>query len=319
MTVFARTSSVAGQLSGKPQIVYLVGPTGVGKTATALSVAASVRAEIVSADSMQVYRYLDIGTAKPTPEQRRCIPHHLIDVVDPDQSFDAALFRQLATEAIGGILARGHKVVVCGGTGLYLKALERGLLDAPGRDEAVRNRLREKVRRNGLGCLFEELQRVDPSSAVHIDPRNGRRIERALEVFLLTGRPLSEWHREHQFEEKSFDVLKIGLRRPRSELYRRIDERCEQMLRAGFLQEVAALLDRGYAAELPSLRGVGYRQMVEQLRGDLTPEDALRLMQRDTRRLAKRQLTWFRADPEIVWVSADDTGSVEKYVRAFLG
>lgn len=289
-----------------------------GKTAASLCIAAAVNGEIVSADSMQVYRYLDIGTAKPTFDERRRIRHHLIDVVDPDELFDAALFRAHAVEAIDAILSRGRNVVVCGGTGLYLKALERGLFRGPGRDEGVRGRLRETIERSGLAQLFEQLRTVDPASAARIDRRNERRIVRAMEVFLLTGKPLSAWHREHRFGEKSFQVLKLGLCRPRSALYARIDQRCERMLEAGLLDEVAALLGRGYAPELASLQGVGYRQMVLQLAGELAPDEALRAMQRDTRRLAKRQLSWFRADPEIVWIAAEDLAKMKDAARAFL-
>jgi tRNA dimethylallyltransferase len=303
----------------KPKIVYLLGPTGVGKTDAALSVAARLQGEIVSADSMQVYRYMDIGTAKPTLEQRHGIPHHLIDVVDPDQPFDAALFREHATEAIRGILSRGNRVVVCGGTGLYLKALDQGLFHGPGRDEKIRRDLRESIRREGLAHVVEQLRRVDALALSRIDPHDERRVIRAMEVFLLTGKPLSEWHREHRFEEKPFTVLKIGLDRPRNLLYIRINRRCDAMVKAGLLDEVAALLDRGYAPELPSFQGVGYRQMVEQLKGRLSSEDAIALMRRDTRRLAKRQMTWFRADPEIVWVPADEVERIKEYCRGFFG
>jgi len=304
--------------SERPKIVYLVGPTGAGKTEAALSVASAVQAEIVSADSMLVYRYLDIGTAKPTLEQRGRIRHHLIDVVEPDQLFDAAQFRARALEAIQAIWSRGNNVVVCGGTGLYLRVLDRGLFPGPGRDAGMRDELQERIRRYGLAHLFGELRRVDPASAERIEPRNERRVIRALEVFLLTGKPLSAWHREHQCEKSAFEILKVGLERPRSRLYARINKRCEEMRRAGLLDEVAGLLERGYAPDLPSLKGVGYRQMVRHLAGELGFEDAMALMQRDTRRLAKRQFTWFRAETDIVWVPADDLARIQTTCLSFL-
>jgi len=308
-----------GRLSDKPKLLYLVGPTGVGKTAAALSIAASVRGEIVSADSMQVYRYMDIGTAKPTLEQRRRIPHHLIDLVDPDQPFNAARYREHANEAIRGVRSRGKNVVVCGGTGLYLKSLAGGLFRGPGRDDEIRRHLRESICRNGLTRLHEELRAVDPQGAACIDPHNQRRVIRAMEVFLLTGKPLSEWHRDHQFKEQPFEILKIGLHRPRVALYERINKRCEEMLRAGFREEVLALLDRGYSPQLPSLRSVGYRHLVQQLTGALGSDEAVALMQRDTRRLAKRQLTWFRTDTEIEWVPADDLERMKELCERFFG
>lgn len=309
---------VSSTPSHKPRIVYLLGPTGVGKTEAALSVASALHGEIVSADSMLVYRYLDIGTAKPTLQQRARIGHHLIDVVDPDHAFDAAQFRVRAIEAIRNILSRRRNVVVCGGTGLYLRVLERGLFGGPGRDETIRCRLRETIRRDGREHLFEELRRVDPLAASRIEPHNERRIIRAMEVFLSTGKPLSEWHREHRCNESAFEILKIGLDRPRDRLYARINERCEAMLRAGLLEEVAGLLDRGYLPGLPSLQGVGYRQMVQHLSGEIGFEDARRAMQRDTRRLAKRQLTWFRAETNIEWVPADDLARIQASCRSFL-
>lgn len=304
-------------MSEKPKIVYLMGPTAVGKTDAALAIAAAIRGEIVSADSMQVYRFMDIGTAKPTVEQRRGISHHLIDLVNPDQVFNAALFLEHAQEAIGSARSRGNNVVVCGGTGLYLKALAGGLFRGPGRDERIRRQLREVIRVRGLPGLVEDLRAVDPEAAARIDARNQGRVIRAMEVFELTGRPLSEWHRDHQFKEQPFHILKIGLDRPRAVLYERINARCNTMLEAGFLEEVTALLDRGYPPDLPSFQSVGYRQMIQQLTGKLGCKEAVLLMQRDTRRLAKRQLTWFRADVEIQWHPADELGPMIEACQSF--
>jgi len=306
------------ELSDKPKIIYLLGPTGVGKTDAALSLAAAMRAEVVSADSMQVYRYMDIGTAKPTTEQRGRVAHHLIDLLNPDQIFNVSLFCEHAHAAISETRSRGHNVLVCGGSGLYLKALGGGLFTGPGRDETIRRQLREVIRVRGLPGLVEDLRAVDPETVTGIDAQNERRVIRAMEVFELTGRPLSAWHRDHRFKEQRFRILKIGMDRPRTVLYDRIDARCEAMLEAGFVEEVAMLLDRGYSPHLPSLQSVGYRQMLQHLTGQLNFTEAAALMRRDTRRLAKRQLTWFRADAEIRWLPADELGGMMDACQAFL-
>ena len=302
----------------KPRIVCIVGATGVGKTDVALDLAARLDAEIVSADSMQVYRYMDIGTAKPTPPQRRRVPHHLLDVVDPDQEFNAALFRERALAAIEDIRARGRNVLVAGGAGLYVKAVTRGLFEGPGRDEALRADLERAAVEHGVGRLYERLQRVDPEAARRIDRRDRVRIVRALEVHAHTGRPLSEWQRAHAFGERPFDVLGVALERPRAELYERIDRRCAEMLAAGLLDETRGLLDRGYHAGLRSMQSVGYRQAAQCLTGRLGEADARAAMQQATRRLAKRQLTWFRADPTLRWLHPDGIDAIGELCARFL-
>ncbi len=301
-----------------PRIVLIVGPTGVGKTEVALALAQRLDAEIVSADSMQVYRYMDIGTAKPTRAQREQCPHHLIDVVDPDGEFNAALFREAALKTIRDVYARGRNVLVAGGTGLYVKALTRGLFAGPARDAALRAELARAVSEHGVGPLFEPLRRVDPEAAARIHPRDRTRIVRALEVFHGTGKPLSRWQREHGFGDRPFEVLGIGLERPRPELYERLDGRCERMMAEGLLDEVAGLLDRGYAPGLRSMQGVGYRQAVECLMGGLSLPEALSSMQQATRRLAKRQLTWFRAQPDLQWLRPECVDAMNELCRDFL-
>ena len=291
--------------NNRPRIIFIVGPTGVGKTDVALGLASRLDAEIISADSMQVYRYMDIGTAKPTPLQRRQRPHHLLDVVDPDGDFNAALFREHALAAMEGIRARGRNVLVAGGTGLYVKALAQGLFKGPPRDADLRAGLEQIIAEHGSECLFERLRRVDPDTAKRIHRRDKTRIVRALEVFHGTGKPLSQWQREHGFDDRSLEVLGVGLERPRSELYERIDGRCREMMEAGLLGEVESLLDRGYGPGLRSMQSVGYRQATQCVTNRLSREDALVSMQQATRRLAKRQLTWFRADPELHWLHPD--------------
>lgn len=310
---------MARPVNAKPKILLIVGPTGVGKTDVALALADRLDAEIVSADSMQVYRYMDIGTAKPTPAQRRRCPHHLLDVVDPDEDYNVALFREAALNAVRDVWSRGRNVLVAGGTGLYVKALTRGLFAGPPRDAALRAELARTVAEHGVGYLFDRLRRVDPEAAERIQPRDRVRIVRALEVFDGTGRPLSQWQREHGFGDRPFDVLAVALERPRPELYERIDGRCERMMAEGLLDEARSLLDRGYAPALRSMQGVGYRQAVQCLTRRVSRAEALSSMQQATRRLAKRQLTWFRAQQGLHWLHPDRVDAIEELCRGFLG
>lgn len=300
------------------KVIFIVGPTGVGKTDVALSLAARLDAEIISADSMQVYRHMDIGTAKPTPAQRRQRPHHLLDVVEPDADFNAALFRQHAMVAVEDIRARRRNVLVAGGTGLYVKALTRGLFAGPPRDAELRADLERTMAEHGLEHLFQRLRRVDPDAAERIHRHDRIRIVRALEVFEATGKPLSRWQREHGFGDRPFECLGVGLERTRSELYERIARRCREMMEAGLLEEVRGLLDRGYAPTLRSMQSVGYRQATECLMNRLTEADALASMQQATRRLAKRQLTWFRADPTLHWLHPDRVDAAGELCSRFL-
>lgn len=285
----------------RPKIVIILGATAVGKSEVALHLAESVNGEIVNADSQQVYRLMDIGTGKPSKADRERVRHHLIDIVAPNEEFNAALFRQLATESIGQIQARGRNVVVCGGTGLYLRALTRGLFAGPGQDPEVRQALEQEIAANGVASLYQRLERIDPTVGSTIHPNDRQRIIRALEVYQLTGRPLSEWQKEHGFQEDPFDILKIGLLRERAELYNLINLRCERMIEEGLLEEVRGLVERGFDLDLKPLRSVGYRQMGQVFRGKQSLNDAVEEMKQETRHLAKRQLTWFRKDEQIRW------------------
>lgn len=285
----------------KPKLVIILGPTGVGKSEVAIEAALEVGGEIINADSQQVYRHMNVGTAKPGAELRQKVPHHLIDVVDPDEEFNAALFRELALKSAQEIWARGKKVILCGGTGLYIKALTQGLFIGPAKDPEIRRRLEDEAREKDLDSLYERLRRVDPEAVFSIHPNDRQRIIRALEVFEQTGKGMSQWHKEHSFRENPFETLKTGLERERKELYEMINQRCEGMVAQGLVEEVRGLLDRGYSLDLKPFQSVGYRHVGLYLSGEMGLEDALCLMQRDTRRLAKRQLTWFRADKEIRW------------------
>ena len=303
----------------KPKIIILLGPTAVGKSDVALELAVEVNAEIINADSQQVYRYMNIGTAKPSPAVRERVPHHLIDIVDPDEEFNVAVFRQMAQENIEAIRRRKKNVIVCGGTGLYLKALTRGLFSGPKEEPKIRRALEAEIESSGLISLYRRLERFDPKATSWIHPHDRQRIIRALEVYDLTGKPISLWQKEHAFSENAFDALKLGLNRDRAELYELINRRCESMIQEGFLEEVRGLAEKGYGLDLKPMQSVGYRHMGLVLNGAMSLDKASELMKRDTRRLAKRQLTWFRQDREIRWFHPDaERQGIREAVGAFL-
>ncbi len=283
----------------RPKVAVLAGPTAVGKTAVALALAPELGAEIVNADSLQVYRELDIGTAKPTPGERRQVPHHLLDLVAPDEPYDAARYLADGRAVLADLARRRVPPLVVGGTGLYIKALLSGLF-ADRKYPHVRRRLREEITRLGLPVLYERLARLDPATAARLAPGDTYRILRALEVVEGGGTPLSALQAGHRFADRPYETVKIGLTLPREELYARIDRRVEEMLAQGWLEEVRGLLSR-YPPDLKPLQALGYRQLIAFLRGELGLPEALERIRRETRRYAKRQLTWFRADPEIRW------------------
>lgn len=285
----------------KTKILVVVGPTATGKSDLALRLAREVGAEIISADSMQVYRGMDIGTAKPTLEQRAGIPHHLIDVAEPDRLFSAADFADAANEAIRAIAGRNGRVIVVGGTGLYIRALLKGLVDSPSGAGDVRKALQEEAAQSGNKAMLERLRLVDPELAERMHPNNLVRIIRALEVHRLTGIPLSRHQQEHAFNGRRYDALQIGISIDRRELYARIEARVDRMLAEGLLEEVQGLLAQGYDRQLKAMRAIGYKEAAAYLAGECSLEEAVQLMKRDTRRYAKRQLTWFNADPDILW------------------
>ncbi len=306
-------------LDAKPKIVIILGPTASGKTDLAVRLAERLDGEIVNADSMQVYRGMDVGTAKPSPELRRRVPHHLIDIVEPDVNFSAADFRNEACRAISDINRRGKTAFIVGGTGLYIRALLRGLVDSPSGAGPVRRELEERAKIIGNEALLSELALVDPLTASRLHPNDLVRIVRALEVYRLTGSPISRERSEHGFAGDYFRALKIGIAVERSELYERIDRRVERMITEGLAEEVKALLDRGFSPRLKALRAIGYRQMCQYLAGEYGLDEAIRLIKRDTRHYAKRQLTWFKNDDEIYWVEySDNFASICKYVIEFL-
>ena len=310
---------MAGPENPKPRLICIVGPTGVGKTGMALELAGRWGGEIISADSMQVYRYMDIGTAKPTAEERARIPHHLLDVVDPDEPFDASRYIELAHGAINRLHRQGKPVFIVGGTGLYVRALLGGLIDGPGADEVLRRELKAEMKRFGREYLHERLRASDPRAAARIHPHDGIRIVRALEVLELTGRSIVDHQQEHLFREARYEALRIGLELDRQRLNDRIDRRAEKMVADGFAQEVCRLLDMGYGESLKSMQSLGYRHMASFLAGRQSLEEAIRLIKRDTRLYAKRQMTWFSADRQIEWLGPTDIEAASGRVGIFLG
>ena len=300
-------------------LVVLLGPTASGKTEISFDWARELGLEILSADSVQVYRHMDIGTAKPPAWMRSEVPHHLIDVADPDETYSAARFQREADLAISEIHKRGKAVLVVAGTGLYLKALTRGLFPFGGSNSVLRRSLQERARKEGVGALYETLTQVDPEASRRIHPHDLFRIVRALEVFLMSGTPISEHHRQHGSGQERYRVLYLGLHRERPELFQRIDTRVDDMARGGLLEEVKGLLDKGYCPDLPSMRALGYRHMIAHLQGQVSLDEAFRAMKRDTRRFARRQLTWFRAMDGVHWFQPQEQGRMLDLVRGFLG
>jgi len=300
------------------RIIIVCGPTAVGKTGVALKLAAAAGAQIVGADSMQIYRYMDIGTAKPTAKEQARVPHHLVDFCDPAEPFNAAAYSRLARKAIDRLLEKGVVPLVVGGTGLYIKGLLGGLFPAPSPDRSIRQRLQAEAEQLGTPALHDRLVRVDPSTAARLHPNDTARVVRALEVLAATGEPISRQQDRHRFEDEPYRALKIGLFLKREVLYRRIDRRCDAMLEAGLIEEVKDLLKRGYSPQLKSMQSIGYRHVVDYLQGRATFEETRRLFCRDTRRYAKRQLTWFRSDPEIRWLTPEETNKACSMIRKFL-
>lgn len=298
-------------------LVVLVGPTASGKSALALALAEKVGGEIVAADSMQVYRGLDIGTAKPNAEDRSRVPHHLVDLVDPDRPFTAAEYVGLASAAITEIRARGRLPIVVGGTGFYIRALFHGLFNGPGEMTRLRETLCQEASRVGSATLHRQLETVDPESAAAIHPNDLFRIVRALEVVTASGRPISALRLEARRDHRPIQgpILKFGLERNRRELYQRIEVRVEAMMAQGLLREVRNLLDRGYPRTLRPLRAIGYRHMIWHLTGRADLDEAVSFLKRDTRRYAKRQLTWFRHEDEIEWLPVEGSAAGERILR----
>jgi tRNA dimethylallyltransferase len=297
--------------------VVLIGPTGIGKTALSLEIAERFDGEIISVDSMQVYRFMDVGTAKATFEERARVVHHLIDIVFPDETYNVARFVEDASRAMAAIRERGKVPLLVGGTGLYLKGLLKGLF-AIKEDYELRKHLKDRAAEEGLASLYGELTACDPRSAARIHPNDSHRILRALEVYRTTGIPWSEHIANQEQDASGQNVLKLGLTCDREDLYARIDRRTRTMAEQGLLAEAENLLSLGYTGDLKSMQAIGYRHMVQYLAGTWTWEEGLRLIARDTRRYAKRQFTWFRRDSEITWFHPNQRQEIYKAIDSFL-
>jgi len=287
-------------------MIVIVGPTAVGKSELALHLAQYFPIEIISADSQQVYRYMDIGTNKPSLTERAAVPHHVIDVVEPDEDFSLAMYHQLAMEALEAIQRKGKLPLLVGGSGLYVWSLVEGwkIPQVPP-DQKLRRQLEDRAEQEGSHSLYQELQDIDPVAAAKINPSNIRRIIRALEIYHTIGQPPSKLQRK---EAPSFSILLIGLTRERSKLYRRIDGRVDKMIQRGLVAEVEQLLKRGYSSSLPSMSGIGYKQIGQFLRGEMTLPEAIDKIKYETHRLARHQYAWFRLnDSRIHWFDMSET------------
>jgi tRNA dimethylallyltransferase len=299
------TEKSSASCANRIKVGFIVGPTGSGKTAIAMAVAEHLGAEIVNADSRQLYIGMDIGTAKPSAEERRRVPHHLIDVRTPDQPLDVAEFVAMARAAIVDIARRGRRALVVGGSGFYLRALRGGIFSGPSASAEIRQEFAQMAAERGVGFLHDELMRVDPPSASRIQRNDLYRIVRALEVHRITGIPISVHQERHRFAEREFDTLSIAVEVPRAQLYDNINTRFDAMVAAGFIDEVRRLIAAGYAREHPPLNSIGYSEIASFINGEVSLAEGISIATQKTRQFAKRQLTWFRNDLDVTWVDGD--------------
>ena len=294
-------------------VIVLVGPTCSGKTNLSLKLSQLIPAEIISADSRQIYKFLDIGTAKPSKHELEKVPHHLIDILDPTENYDVSMFEKDAERVIEEIFNKNKTPIVVGGSGLYIKALIDGIFDTADKDDEYRKELHQKRNEFGNEFLYNELKKVDPESAAKMLPQNWKRVMRALEVFHTTGEPIWEHHQKQSREkEKKYIFKQFGLNWERKILYENIDKRVDEMIEAGFVEEVENILNKSYDKNLNSLNTVGYKEIIQYLDGELILEKAIDLIKRNTRHYAKRQLTWFRKDKRIHWFDVNNYIELDK-------
>ncbi len=308
-------------MTEKPKIIIITGPTASGKTKIAIELALYFNGEIINADSMQVYKEMNIGTAKPTIEQKKMVPHHLIDVVYPDEEFNAAKYENITLPIIYELNSKEKIPFIVGGTGLYIRALLKGLFHVPPVDIKLREKLRKKAEKEGLEILYNKLKKYDPEYAYKIHPHDKIRIIRAIEIYYLSGKKPSELIKEHtlSLKEERFQAITFFLDLKRDQLYNQINYRCLRMLETGLIEETRRLLLKGYSPELKPMQSIGYKHIVKYIKRDWNLETALRVMQRDTRRYAKRQITWFRKERGIVWISPDNITLIKDKISKFLG
>ncbi len=304
-------------MAEKEKVLVVVGPTASGKTATAVALAKALKGEVISADSMQIYKEMDIGTAKPSLEEMEGIPHHLIDCVSPCELYSVAMFEAQALEAIKAIVDRGRTPIIAGGTGLYINGLTMPWsFESPPGNVAIRKALEEQAKSEGPEALFEALVAVDPESADQLHPNNVKRVIRALEIHRVTGRKKSDLDREGQRRELPYDYVMTGIAWDRETLYQRINTRIDMMMDQGLLLEIKGLLEKGYDQALPAMKAIGYKEFFPYLEGRKTLEETLRILKRDTRHFAKRQLTWFRKDDRIRWFDYQQYGDAQTLAGA---
>ncbi len=307
----------------KRPLVILTGPTAVGKTALSIALAKAIGGEIISADSMQVYRHMDIGSAKITPEEMEGIPHYLIDVLEPDQEFNVVVFQELAKQAAAEIYSRGHIPIVAGGTGFYIQALVYDIdFTENDEDTAFRRTLEEQEKREGAEALYERLRAVDPESCESIHAHNIKRVIRAIEFYEKTGKKISEHNREQRQNDSPYNFAYFVLNDDRERIYERINVRVDLMMAQGLVEEVRALRESGCRKEMVSMQGLGYKELLSYLEGETSMEEAVYLIKRDTRHFAKRQLTWFRREKEVIWVDKTvfdhDSQKILNFMQDFL-
>ncbi|MEE8124763.1 MAG: tRNA (adenosine(37)-N6)-dimethylallyltransferase MiaA [Nitrospirales bacterium] len=305
-------------ITQRKPLVAIVGPTAIGKSRIGIEVAKILKTEVLTADSRQVYREMDIGTDKPTLQEQQGIPHRLIDLVDPDQSFNAGDYRRHAIQDITRLHRQGLLPLVIGGTGLYIRTLLRGLCPGPPANGLIRKELTQEATTQGGTFLYSKLQQVDPDLARRLHPNDQPKILRALEVYQILGTPFSKIQQQHQFQEIQYPYLLIGLTMERQTLYRRIETRVEWEIEKGLLQETQHLMDRGYHRNLGSMKGLGYKQFSGYLAGEYSYDEAVRLLKRDTRHFAKRQMTWFRKEPGIHWITLKESDRPDQTAKQIL-
>lgn len=310
--MLAQPNTIADRIRQHRPLVVVLGPTATGKSAVAVQVAKRYETEILTADSRQVYRGMDIGTDKPPLEDRQGVVHRLIDLVDPDEAYNTGRYQREALGEIDRVIQAGRLPLVVGGTGLYIRTLIRGICEAPEADVEIRRELTALAAAHGREGLYAELVRIDPVTAARLHPNDESKVIRALEVYRLAGCSLASLHARHQLQKPPFPVLLVGLLRPKESLHRRIEARIDWQLANGMVEETRALLARGYSRALGSMKGLGYRHLAAQFAGEYDAVEMVRRFKQDTRQFAKRQMTWFRKEPGIVWLMIEERESVSE-------
>lgn len=299
------------------KVIIITGPTCSGKTKIGISLAKKLHTEIISADSRQIFKYLNIGTAKPTTDELQLVKHHFIDLLEPDKEYNVSKFETEALKIIDELLERGKIPIVVGGSGLYIKALVEGIFDSVDVDEEFREELKQKREKFGNEYLYEELKKVDPQSASKMLPQNWKRVMRALEVYHLTGEPI--WKIQENYERKvDYNFVQFGLNWDRKILYANIESRVDEMIENGLVNEVKNVLANGFSKNLNALNTVGYKEIISHLGNEITLERAIELIKRNTRRFAKRQMTWFRKSKKIQWLACDENITSEQLVSLII-